>query len=180
MTDSVLNLEQKCLFVNNETDKAWLKVLTAHVEDCRKRDVALVPGGTAPSELRRRVALVGRVDGRRQDWRLTESSSEHDACLVLMVTRWSGEGNLSVGLEFVTELSFHSCVKLRYEDAWSVVSKSLTNLRKGEYSCGVCFDTKRVVVLGQGCCGNQYCTDVCNADVEDCPTCGNDPYFQME
>lgn len=200
MSDGSYFQTRNSSFVDVNTDKVWLQKLATHVEECRKMWDPLVPGGTNPSELRRRVGFGGRVGGRRDDWKLTERTAEHDARLALVVSRWLGEGYLPDGLQFVAEMELDSrrawndpdeldsyALEFLYKNQWAVMAAALTNLQKGKYSCGTCFDTKKVVVLhcepchdfGDGC-GRGHYTDVAGSRVKSCPTCYDDSAFPVE
>lgn len=105
---------------------------------------------------------------RRDDWNLQDNSFETNASLVLMVSRWSSSP-LSTGMRFLKDLDLASAARLDYADVWAVVEGSLVSLASGKYNCGTCFDTRLVLSLGDGCCGKEYCTDVCNAARRECP-----------
>jgi hypothetical protein len=148
-------------FVNAAEDAELLKTLRAALHGSRRDRV--------------QVAVVS-ADGkkkrlsRRDDWNLQNDSLETNASLVLMVCRWSSSP-LSVGMQFLKDLDLPSAVRMDYLEVWNHVETTLASLAEGKYRCGQCFSTEKVLALGDRCCGQEYCTDVCNVSLQECPSC---------
>ncbi len=45
--------------------------------------------------------------------------------------------------------------------------------KENEIECDRCFDTKKILNPGNGCCRNTYCLDLLNLDSKVCPECIN-------
>lgn len=131
---------------------------------------------------------------RRYDWKidwkitkeepltydpLNEECSDLNARLVYIIATWTNDSDQHNTLDFRGALDFlqdidtlASCVNEPYIEKWKIVQDALANLRLFNYSCRKCFDVKKILELCS--CSYSHCTDICNAEIKDCPICKED------